>query len=93
MIGSDGPQVHFSASRCDQGWAGVFGLRQRKAVGPRTSGAPVPALDTPPSSLHMHPRVHVASTSLDVHSLSGPGIPSPQSRLPESTRWQPLKAA
>lgn len=84
LIGSDGPRVHFSTSRRDQGWARVFGLGRRKAVGPRTSGAPV-SLWTHLPSASTHPRVALwllPARALDVHSLSGPGIPSPSQPTP-----------
>lgn len=83
MSSTVGPPGHFSTSRCDQGWAGVFGLRQRKAVGPQDLWGPSPHLDTPPLSLHMHPRV-------TLWLLWGPGRPQPlRTRNPISLRPAP----
>lgn len=53
-------------------------------MGPRTSGAPGP-LWTHLPSVSMHPRVVLwllPARALEVHSLSGPGIPSPSQLAP-----------
>ena len=53
-------------------------------MGPRTSGAPVPLWRHLPS-VSMHPCVMpwlLPARALEVHSLSGPGIPPPSQLAP-----------
>ena len=90
LIGSDGPRVHFSTSRRDQGWAGVFGLGRRKAVGDNErTGCPRnpwhPPLPRAPSHLLFSTPFSILTSHLlcpDPH----PDLP----RLFRSCPWHPI---